>query len=58
MSARLIRRLYLVANGGLMFGLLQAFGMVNFNNILFEFLLTFATLLVTALLGADPTQTV
>lgn len=51
MSSKLMRKLYLLSSGGVTFGLLQAWGMIDFNNILFEFLLTFATLIITALLG-------
>jgi hypothetical protein len=54
MCRRLTRKAYLWAGGGLMWGILQAVGLINFNQILFEFLSQFLSLLTRALLGGDP----
>jgi hypothetical protein len=54
MTRRLVRGAYLWASGGLMLGILQAIGLMNFNQIFFEFLSQFLSLLTRALLGGDP----
>jgi hypothetical protein len=42
-----------LSHGALMPGILQALGMVDFNNILFQFLATILSTLVAVLLGGD-----
>lgn len=54
MIRRLVRGAYLWASGGLMLGIIQAIGLVNLNQLFFEFLAQFLTLLTRALLGGDP----
>lgn len=54
---RLITQLRLFAAGGVLLAIPAAFYSVNFNQIWFQFLATFLSLLVKLLLGADVTST-
>ncbi len=50
---RSTRWLTLATQGAVLFGLAQAFGLVNFNAIFFSFLSSLLNLLVAGLLGGD-----
>ncbi|MBI5866124.1 MAG: hypothetical protein HZB38_16770 [Planctomycetes bacterium] len=50
---RLRHRLYLLGSGGVMLGLIQGIGGVNYADILFNFLLNWIAILVAALFGGD-----
>lgn len=42
-----------LAAGGVMFGLVQGLGGINYAEILFEFLINWVSILITAVLGGD-----
>jgi len=50
---RWVVRLQTVAVGGVLFSIPQAFSAVDFNQIWFQFLATFLSLLVRLLFGGD-----
>lgn len=54
MIRRMVLKAYWWASGGVMLGILQAIGLINFNQIFFEILSQFLSLLARALLGGDP----
>ncbi len=47
----LLSRARAIASGAILLGVVQALGQVDFNNILFQLLTSFFTLLVSLLLG-------
>lgn len=56
MRRNLMTKVRLLAAGGVMLGLLQAGGGVNFAEILFEFLLSWVSILVNTVLGGNVGQ--
>jgi hypothetical protein len=49
---RIQRNLYLLASGGVLFGVTQAFGMLNFADIFTQFLAQLFSALVALFVGA------
>ena len=54
--ARLYRTLAALGSGGIMLGVLPALDMVSFANAITRALATFVSLLISLLLGGDPTR--
>jgi hypothetical protein len=52
----LMTKVRLLAAGGVTLGLIQGFGGINYAEILFEFLLSWVSILVNTLLGGDVGQ--
>lgn len=56
MRRYLLMKVRLLAAGGVMLGLLQSAGGINFADILFEFLATWVSIIVNAVLGGSAGQ--